>query len=123
MKRASEAMANKYKISTRRVYQIWRETHPPIDPRELVSQPINIGSISSTKTNRKNKVSINKAIHSEVLPNESVELTQPKIQSFTSPRVVKKSVSSDNTSRRKSDLEKLLKDTEKLAPICPSLPQ
>ncbi|CAG8835790.1 30986_t:CDS:1, partial [Gigaspora margarita] len=76
--------------------------------------------IVSPKTNKKKKVS--NAIHSEVLPNESVELSQPKIQSFTSPRVVKKSVSSDNTSRRKSDLEKLLKDTEKLAPICPSLP-
>ncbi|CAG8656995.1 4871_t:CDS:2, partial [Diversispora eburnea] len=49
MKRASEAMAIKYKISTRRVYQIWRENHPPIDPREIVSQPINIGSISSSK--------------------------------------------------------------------------
>src|SRR5436190_6667203 len=38
MKRASETMANKYKISTRRVYQIWRENYPPIDPREVVSQ-------------------------------------------------------------------------------------
>jgi hypothetical protein len=32
MKRASEVMANKYKISSRRVYQIWRGDHPPIDP-------------------------------------------------------------------------------------------
>jgi hypothetical protein len=31
MKWAPEAMANKYKISTRRVYQIWRGVHPPID--------------------------------------------------------------------------------------------
>ena len=31
MKRASEAMATKYKISTRRVYQIWRGIDPPID--------------------------------------------------------------------------------------------
>ncbi|CAG8841482.1 24899_t:CDS:2, partial [Gigaspora margarita] len=38
MKRASEAIAIKYKISTRRVYQIWRENHPPIDPREMMSQ-------------------------------------------------------------------------------------
>ena len=29
IKRASEVMAAKYKISSRRVYQIWR--HPPID--------------------------------------------------------------------------------------------
>src|SRR5205085_4218444 len=66
MKRASEAMAIKYKISTRRVYQIWRENHPPIDPREVVSQPINIGSISSSKkASQKNKVN-----------NETIELTQ-----------------------------------------------
>ncbi|UZO03791.1 uncharacterized protein OCT59_024193 [Rhizophagus irregularis] len=35
MKRASEAMANKYKISTRRVYQIWRGVHPQIDPKDI----------------------------------------------------------------------------------------
>ena len=53
-------------------------------------------------------------------------------QDSTSSRAVKKSVSSDrdkvtlqsnNISRRKNDLEKLMKDTEKLAPMCPSLPQ
>ncbi|CAB4391150.1 unnamed protein product [Rhizophagus irregularis] len=35
MKRASEAMANKYKISSRRVYQIWRGAHPQIDPKDI----------------------------------------------------------------------------------------
>jgi len=36
MKRASEVMANKYKISTQRVYQIWRGAHhPPIDPKDI----------------------------------------------------------------------------------------
>ncbi|PKC54173.1 hypothetical protein RhiirA1_477838 [Rhizophagus irregularis] len=35
MKRASEAMANKYKISSRRVYQIWRGVHPQIDPKDI----------------------------------------------------------------------------------------
>ncbi|CAB4375515.1 unnamed protein product [Rhizophagus irregularis] len=34
-KQASEVMANKYKISTRRVYQIWRRAHPPIDPKDI----------------------------------------------------------------------------------------
>ena len=29
---ASEVMAKKYKISPRRVYQIWRGEHPPIPP-------------------------------------------------------------------------------------------
>src|ERR1043165_1389975 len=32
MNRASEVMAKKYKISPRRVYQIWRGEHPPIAP-------------------------------------------------------------------------------------------
>ena len=36
MKHASEAMAIKYKILTRHVYQIWRENHLPIDPREVI---------------------------------------------------------------------------------------
>ncbi|CAI2195327.1 3018_t:CDS:2, partial [Funneliformis geosporum] len=31
----SEAMANKYKISSRRVYQIWRGVHPEIDPKNI----------------------------------------------------------------------------------------
>ncbi len=34
MKRASEIMAKKYKISPRRVYQIWRDEHPPLDLSE-----------------------------------------------------------------------------------------
>lgn len=37
MKRASETMASKYKISPRRVYQIWRGEHPPTDTRSLPS--------------------------------------------------------------------------------------
>ena len=35
-KRASEVMANKYKISTQKVYhQIWRGAHSPIDPKDI----------------------------------------------------------------------------------------
>ncbi|CAG8680993.1 201_t:CDS:1, partial [Acaulospora colombiana] len=49
MKRASEAMAIKYKISTRRVYQIWRENHPPIDPTEHIYQAENKQSINWDK--------------------------------------------------------------------------
>ena len=65
MKRASEAMAIKYKISTRRVYQIWRETHPPIDPREVMSQS-NIGgdnTVNKTDMSKKTR-SINHITHS-----------------------------------------------------------
>ncbi|CAG8807494.1 5381_t:CDS:2, partial [Cetraspora pellucida] len=62
--------------------------------------------------------------HFEVLPDKSAEMGQSKIQSSTSSCAIKKSVSSiDNTSKRKADLEKLMKDTEKLAPILPSLSQ
>ncbi|CAG8536777.1 2875_t:CDS:1, partial [Dentiscutata erythropus] len=131
MKRASEAMAIKYKISTRRVYQIWRDNHPPIDPREVVSQPINIGSISLLRSNDPKGLSKNVSQKNKI-NNETMELTQPKMsqrlkaqlpQSSTSLCAVKKRVSSiDNTSKRKSDLEKLMKDTERLAPIFPSLP-
>ncbi|CAG8652852.1 4238_t:CDS:1 [Paraglomus occultum] len=65
MKRASEAMAIKYKISTRRVYQIWRETHPPIDPREVMSQS-NIGgdnTVNKTDMSMRTR-SINHITHS-----------------------------------------------------------
>ena len=34
-KQASEVMANKYKISIWRVYQIWRGAHSPIDPKDI----------------------------------------------------------------------------------------
>ncbi|CAJ0885473.1 17596_t:CDS:1, partial [Entrophospora sp. SA101] len=69
MKRASEAMAIKYKISTRRVYQIWRENHPPIDPREVMSQS-NIGgdnTINKTDMSMKTR-SINHITHSVETP-------------------------------------------------------
>ena len=35
MKRASETMANKYKILSQRVYQIWRGVHLQIDPKDI----------------------------------------------------------------------------------------
>ena len=47
MKRASEVMADKYKISSRRVYQIWRGAHPPIDPTEDTVKDITSGSKES----------------------------------------------------------------------------
>ena len=40
MNRASEVMAKKYKISPRRVYQIWRGEHPPIAPMLEHSMPL-----------------------------------------------------------------------------------
>lgn len=45
MKRASEAMAIKYKISSRRVYQIWRGIHPPINsPNRTLQEKCKISS-------------------------------------------------------------------------------
>ncbi|CAI2196299.1 12323_t:CDS:2 [Funneliformis geosporum] len=35
--RALEVMVSKYKISTWRVYQIWRGAHPLIDPKDIKS--------------------------------------------------------------------------------------
>ncbi|KAF0519693.1 hypothetical protein F8M41_016497 [Gigaspora margarita] len=87
----------------------------------MVSQPINIGSISSTKTNQKNKVSINNVNHFKILSNKSEKLERSKIQSSSSLHAVKKSTSLiDNTSRRKDNLEKLIKDTKRLASILSS---
>ncbi|CAG8496332.1 2899_t:CDS:1 [Acaulospora morrowiae] len=100
-------------------------------------------SISShdVSTSDKNSSNINDTIYSKVSLDKSVETTQPKIsqrleaqlsQDSTSSRVVKKNVSSDrdkvtlqsnNIFRRKNNLEKLIKDTEKLAPMLPSLSQ
>jgi hypothetical protein len=51
MKRASEAMATKYKISSSRVYQIWRGKHPPIDTRYVSREMIQI-SDEGTINNR-----------------------------------------------------------------------
>ncbi|PKC08807.1 hypothetical protein RhiirA5_416475 [Rhizophagus irregularis] len=49
MKRASEVMANKYKILTRWVYQIWRDAYPPIDPKDIKSLSEEPGSTHKIK--------------------------------------------------------------------------
>ncbi|CAG8674209.1 323_t:CDS:1, partial [Paraglomus brasilianum] len=83
MKRASEAMAIKYKISTRRVYQIWRETHPPIDPREVMSQS-NIGGDNTTDMSMKTR-SINHITHSVETPivTSGIQTKRKKLRSKT----------------------------------------
>ena len=135
-------LLDKYKTSSKRIYQIWRGEEAN---RVLWDQPIPYSYVSETlgythntqsaqvqsnisshevTTSGNNSSSINDTIHSEVSLDKSAEMTRPKIRSSTSSCAVKKSVSSiDNTSRRKSDLEKLIKDTKRLAPMCPSLPQ
>lgn len=90
-------------------------------------------------TSGNNSSSIDDTIYSEVLLDKSAETTRPKMsqrleaqlpQNSTSSRAVKKSVSSNrdkvtlqsnHISRRKNDLEKLMNDTERLAPMLPSL--
>ncbi|CAG8636233.1 21355_t:CDS:2 [Cetraspora pellucida] len=52
--------------------------------------------------------------------NVSEEQTQPNKQTKTK---IRSSTFIDNTSKRKANLEKLIKDTNKLAPINPSLSQ
>ena len=54
IKRASEAMATKYKISPRRVYQIWRGIVPPID----TSIPVMIKSNQLVYSNKAEMVQI-----------------------------------------------------------------
>jgi len=61
MKRASEVMANKYKISSRRVYQIWRGVHPPIDPAEGTDKDITSGSEGSQNQVKKTEVNVRDA--------------------------------------------------------------
>ena len=134
-------LLDKYKTSSKRIYQIWRGEEAN---RVLWDQPIphsyntqsaqvqsNISSHEVT-TSGNNSSSINDMIHSKVSLDKSAEMARPKIQNSTSSRAIKKSVSSDrgeapllcnNTSRRKTNLEKLMKDTEKLAPKYPSLSQ
>ncbi|CAG8779467.1 26624_t:CDS:2 [Gigaspora margarita] len=86
MKRASEAMAIKYKISTRRVYQIWRETHPPIDPRKVMLQS-KIGrdnTVNKTDMSIKTR-SINHITHSVETPiiTSDMQIKRKKLRSKT----------------------------------------
>ncbi|CAG8791671.1 6095_t:CDS:1, partial [Dentiscutata erythropus] len=107
-------------------------------------------SISShdVSTSDNNSSNTNDMIYSKVSLDKSAEITRPKTsqrleaqltQNSNSSHAVKKSVSSNrnkvpclkempptglqsnNISRRKNDLEKLIKDTERLAPMLPSL--
>ncbi|CAG8792494.1 20286_t:CDS:1, partial [Dentiscutata erythropus] len=107
-------------------------------------------SISShdVSTSDNNLSNANDIIYSKVSLDKSAEITQPKTSqrleaqlSQNSNFAVKKSVSSDknkvlclketpptglqsnNISRRKNDLEKLMKDTKRLAPMLPYLSQ
>ncbi|KAF0506328.1 hypothetical protein F8M41_019142 [Gigaspora margarita] len=129
-------LLDKYKTSSKYIYQIWKGEEAK---RVLWDQPIpflyntqdsqaqsNIFShgisqlLAKITTSDNNSSSINNINYSKILSNKSVKVVEPKIQNS---HLIKKSVSSDNTFRRKVDLEKLMKDTERLAPICLSLPQ
>ena len=125
-------LLDKYKTSSKRIYQIWRgEEANRVTWDQPIPQSYNIYSheVPGFSNNSSNINSYKASLltnvnHSEVLPDKSAEMGWPKIQSSTSSRAVKKSTSPiDNTSRRKDDLEKLMKDTKRLAPILPSLSQ
>jgi hypothetical protein len=74
MKRASEVMADKYKISSRRVYQIWRGVHPPIDPTEDTVKDITSGSKGFQNQVKKTEVKKTKSTHtSEPFRSQSVQ--------------------------------------------------
>ncbi|RHZ78159.1 hypothetical protein Glove_167g26 [Diversispora epigaea] len=130
----------KYKTSTKRIYQIWRGEEAN---RVLWDQPIPHSYSPCLQSNTQsaqvqsnipchevtdsgnNLSSINDTIHSEVLSDKLAEIAQPKIRNSTSSHAVKKSSTSsiNNTSKMEADLEKLMKYTDRLAPINPSLSQ
>jgi len=74
MKQASEVIANKYKISSRRVYQIWRGAHPPIDPAKGTVKDITSGNKGSQNQVKKTEVKKTKSTHtSEPFQSQSVQ--------------------------------------------------
>nr|CAG8511824.1 3607_t:CDS:1 [Entrophospora candida]CAG8574102.1 3959_t:CDS:1 [Entrophospora candida] len=141
-------LTGKYKTSTKRIYQIWRgeeanrvlwdqpipdpyeenDIHYRISDSHLPStDKINIGTMNdlhigsqSLDRGRAYPMSQRDSPTSLLSNNVSGEQTQPNKQTKTK---IRSSTSIDNTSRMEADLEKLMKDTEKLAPMCPSLPQ
>jgi len=146
-------LLEKYGTSSKRIYQIWRGEEAnrvlwdqPIphlyNTQSAQAQSIISSSeVTASSNNVEAKPHCSAINHSEVLSDELVKVVQPKmsqrleaqlLRNSTSSHAVKKSVSSDrdkvtlqsnNASRRKTDLEKLMKDTEKLAPKYPSLSQ
>src|ERR1700761_6794838 len=53
MNRASEIMAKKYKISPRRVYQIWRGEHPPLAPiliNDITAPTFTAGNLATSSS-------------------------------------------------------------------------
>ncbi|RIB04726.1 hypothetical protein C2G38_2221524 [Gigaspora rosea] len=132
---ASKKMAEKFHIGACRVYEIWEHNErlqqglddwndlSPPDPNEDLTldkphtKEILAKETSTKKISRKKKVSINKVEHDTKVSSHMVEKNISSIDNAQSAQTL------SNISRRKADLEKLIKDTEKLAPMCPSLPQ
>ncbi|CAG8823274.1 23577_t:CDS:1, partial [Dentiscutata erythropus] len=71
------------------------------------------------KISRKRKVSSDSHIVGSKSDSSAIKKNTSSIDRFKEPQCAQTLF---NTSRRKADLEKLIKDTERLAPICPSLP-
>ncbi|CAG8800663.1 21589_t:CDS:2 [Dentiscutata erythropus] len=135
MKCASEVMAKKYKISSRRVYQIWRNQEYPTDHIYQIQNKQNINwdkeidDIYNLYREEANRVLWDQPIPHSYSPYLRSNTQSAQVQSNISRHEVTDSVkksstsSIDNTSKRKTDLEKLMKDTDRLAPINPSLSQ
>ena len=80
-KRASEVMANKYKISSRRVYQIWRGAHPPINPKDIKPLSEEPGSYQQADLMECNVISGSKVKKTggKKLKSKSVRISEPSI--------------------------------------------
>ncbi|CAB4473744.1 hypothetical protein RhiirA5_380233 [Rhizophagus irregularis] len=114
MKRASEAMANKYKISTRRVYQIWRGTHPPIDPKDIKPISEEPGSYQQVDPVKCNAISENKVKKTggKKPKFKSVSISEPTInQNQPIPGTKKEIISLTESSEDVLDLYKRTDNT------------
>ncbi|CAG8496462.1 3954_t:CDS:2 [Dentiscutata heterogama] len=124
IKYALEAIASKYKISTRRVYQIWRGNHLLIDSREeALRSNINILSLSEDSNHDANKfdsaftawenkihdIKISKstdlALEEDVVSDSKVKKTEGR-KSRTETVRVSNSISSTESSESVLDLYK-----------------
>ncbi|KAF0532430.1 hypothetical protein F8M41_011218 [Gigaspora margarita] len=78
MKWLSEAMANKYKISIRQMYQIWRDAHLPIDPKDIKLLSEEIGSIQQADPIGCNVISENKIKKTRGNKPKSIHISDAK---------------------------------------------
>ncbi|RIB10158.1 hypothetical protein C2G38_2206874 [Gigaspora rosea] len=91
--------------------QTLQNTYHPIPQKEQ-----NLDTLSSTDVVISYNIDVS-SVPPNILPKKISRKKKFSIDNTESAQTL------SDTSRRKADLKKLMKDTERLAPICPSLPQ